>query len=590
MRKITLTSLLTLCCVLLVWSTALAGDKWVKINSKNFTVVGNANENDMRKVITHLEQFRQVLSLIFPDSRIATPVPTTVYIFKNHESFNPYKPRYKGKTREAVAGYFISGADMNVIALTIDTRYSNPYEVIFHEYEHFVLRNNLDRIPLWLNEGLAEFYSTFDATDDNLKISIGSPPPRHYITLKQTSLLPLKTLLAVDHKSRYYNDGEKAGIFYAESWALVHYLLLGADGKHKDQLSRFINNLNTDLPIEENFRQSFQIDFKTMENELRGYISKFAFPVLIGTFPQQVEFARDIQSSVLTQDQIEYYLGELLLRNNRPDEAEAHLTKSLDLNSRHAASQVALALVRLRQERRGAAEHLLQSAMQADPKNYSAYYLYAEMLATQNRYAEALKFYQQATQLQPNLAYLYAGLGFTYLELGKDEEALEAYKQGVRLDPRNHFFYRSRSYVYLRQARGAQATADALSYLQRQGWREDNSAYMALVAYFGYRQAGRTAMADQLLDEALPKLASADWPYPVVRYLKRELKEADLLALATDNDKLTEAHAYVGLALSLSDQREAAIPHLRWVRENGNKKFVEYPLAVAELARLETVK
>jgi tetratricopeptide (TPR) repeat protein len=588
MRKTALTSLLVLSCLLLVQSTALAGDKWVKISSKNFTVVGNANEEDMRKVVTRLEEFRQVLSMIFPNSRIATPVPTTVYIFKNHEAFAPYKPKYKGKTQEAVAGYFINGPDMNLIALTTDKRAANPYEVIFHEYEHFVLHNNLDHIPLWLDEGLAEFYSTFDASGDDLKISIGAPISRHLITLTGNPLLPLKTLLAVDHKSSHYNEGSKTGLFYAESWALVHYLLLGADGKHTDQLSRFISGLNSDLPIEENFRQSFQIDFKTMESELRDYIRKFAFPTLIGTFPKQLEYARDTQSSVLPDAEVEYYLGYLLLRNNRPDEAEAHLTKSLDLNSRLAASQVALALVRLRQERRGAAEKLLESARQADPKNYSAYYLYAEILARQNRYAEALKYYQQATQLQPNLAYLYADLGYAYLELEKDAEALEAYKQGVQLDPRNYFFYRSRSYVYLRLARGIQAATDALSFLQRLGWREDDSTYMALVAYFGYRQAGRGTAAEKLLDEALTKLDSAAWPYPVARYLKRELKEEDLLALATNTDKLTEAHAYIGLDLSLSGERAAALPHLRWVRDNGNKKFVEYPLALAELARLET--
>jgi hypothetical protein len=118
MRKTALTSLLVLSCLLLVQSTALAGDKWVKISSKNFTVVGNANEEEMRKVVTRLEEFRQVLSMIFPNSRIATPVPTTVYIFKNHEAFAPYKPKYKGKTVEAVAGYFINGPDMNLIALT----------------------------------------------------------------------------------------------------------------------------------------------------------------------------------------------------------------------------------------------------------------------------------------------------------------------------------------------------------------------------------------------------------------------------------------------------------------------------------------
>jgi hypothetical protein len=38
---------------------------------------------------------------------IETPVPTTVILFKSHSSFNPYKPKYKGKTKENAGGYLM---------------------------------------------------------------------------------------------------------------------------------------------------------------------------------------------------------------------------------------------------------------------------------------------------------------------------------------------------------------------------------------------------------------------------------------------------------------------------------------------------
>ena len=36
-------------------------------------------------------------------------------------------------------------------------------------------------------------------------------------------------VLAVDRDSPLYNERDKAGVFYAESWALLHYLLLGRE-------------------------------------------------------------------------------------------------------------------------------------------------------------------------------------------------------------------------------------------------------------------------------------------------------------------------------------------------------------------------
>ena len=44
----------------------------------------------------------------------------------------------------------------------------------------------------------------------------------------------------------------------------------------------------------------------------------------------------------------------------------------------------------------------------------------------------------------------------------------------------------------------------------------------------------------------------------------------------------TEAYAYIGLQLSITGRHTEAIPYLQWVKENGNRKFVEYPLALSE--------
>jgi len=54
-----------------------------------------------------------------------------------------------------------------------------------------------------------------------------------------------------------------------------------------------------------------------------------------------------------------------------------------------------------------------------------------------------------------------------------------------------------------------------------------------------------------------------------------------------DNDRMTEARTYVGLALAAAGDRQEALKHFQWVKENGNKSFVEFPAALMELRRLE---
>lgn len=562
-----------------------AKETWVRIESKNFTLIGNASESDMRKVATKLEEFRQTLALIFPEVKIETPVPTTVMIFKTHDGFRPFKPRYNGKVNDEVAGYFLAGPYMNYIAITAETRGLSPYEVIFHEYEHLVTGNNLLHVPLWLDEGLAEFYSSFATTDDVQKITLGLPLARHLVYLRTHPLVPLKTLLAVDRKSPYYGEGSKAGMFYAESWALVHYLMLGNQEKRKGQLLRFISLLNSDLPIEEMFRQAFQTDYKTIEEELRSYVYKFAFPALQGAFKQPVSFEKEVKSTPLSEAEVHYYLGGLLLNLSRPDDAEARLQKSISLDARFAPSVVSLGILKMNDDSEEA-KKLFQSAIEIDPRNYLAHYNLALALVRENLVEQAITSFKQSISLKPDMALAYMNLGYAYRQTGQEDDAIETFRQGLRVNPKEAYFYRALGYIYWQRGQGQFAANDAINYLRIKGWREEHSQYMVLMKYFGLRQAGRAADAARVLEEAEARLDTSSWPYPVFKYLQHALTLQELLALATDNDKLTEVHAYSGLELSLNGERADALEHLRWVKENGNKKFVEYLLALAEMYRI----
>jgi type I restriction-modification system DNA methylase subunit len=138
-------------------STVSAKDTWISIRTKNFYVIGNANENDLRKAALKLEQFREAFTQLLPGMKFNTPVPTTVVAFKNKSSYEPFGP-------PNTSGYFQAGADVNYIALSTDWYRRGDdglFEIIFHEFTHLLVDNTLKNSPLWFNEGLAEYYSTF---------------------------------------------------------------------------------------------------------------------------------------------------------------------------------------------------------------------------------------------------------------------------------------------------------------------------------------------------------------------------------------------------------------------------------------------
>src|SRR3712207_1948089 len=99
----------------LLISPAFASEKdvWTSVNSKNFELVGNANEKEIRRVATKLEQFREVFRQLFPKVNFNSAIPTRVVVFKNSGAYKPFKPvRADGKPDDGIAGYFHPGDDV----------------------------------------------------------------------------------------------------------------------------------------------------------------------------------------------------------------------------------------------------------------------------------------------------------------------------------------------------------------------------------------------------------------------------------------------------------------------------------------------
>ena len=97
----------------------------------------------------------------------------------------------------------------------------------------------------------------------------------------------------------------------------------------------------------------------------------------------------------------------------------------------------------------------------------------------------------------------------------------------------------------------------------------------------------KEAEAREILEEAAKKCDAAAWPFPVIRHLRGELSEDELMSAAGDEaGRKTEARTYLGLRLLAEGKGAEARRHFEWVREYGHKRFFEYPLAVAELGRL----
>jgi len=428
--KLLRASLLVALCGLSV--NVIARDSWVSVRSKHLLVIGNGSEKEIRQVTARLEQFREVVSTLLAKAGSDSAIPTTVIVFKDDASYGPFK------VSENNSGYFQPGQDVNYITLSTESRGDlDPFSTIFHEYTHLLVNDTFGKTPAWFNEGLAELYSTLSVSDDQ-RVVIGRPIRRHISTLQQNSLLPLRTLLEVDYKSPFYNESQKQSIFYAEAWALMHYLMMTDNGVRAPHVLEFLQLLNAHTALEPAFQKAFNTSIESFESALRGYVLQDHFRSNDLTFARKIQPSIEMTSASLSEAEVFAYEGDLLIHSNR-NEAETYLLKAVALDPNLIQAHASLGMARYRQGRMSEALPSLERAVEANSQNALVQYYYAAILSrpaenettltlglAPETAAKARAALKNAIALRPDFHDSYNLLAYLNLVMGTDiDETIE---------------------------------------------------------------------------------------------------------------------------------------------------------------------
>ncbi|HKV12010.1 MAG TPA: tetratricopeptide repeat protein [Thermoanaerobaculia bacterium] len=409
-------------------------EDWIELETANFTLYSNAGRANTEKIGTNLERLRAALKLLTPDLSLSSPYPTSIFVFKSSSSLEPYQRIYNGKPQKS-GGYFLSRRYGNYVAINGDPR-GDEMANIHHEYLHYVIRNNYASLPLWLNEGLAEYYSTFEVSGNEAKI--GLPHPHHIVWLRKNALIPLPTLLAIDEQSPEYNEESPRGAFYAESWALVHYLLAGSP-ERRTQAVEYLRLLQNGAPRDEAFQKTFG-DPAALERELRGYIQGYLFNFNRATVEPGTNLAVEVRPMAWAD--VLYRLGNLLVNVGGEHDASAaeHFKAALEAKPDHGPALAGLGEIEERAGRRREANAYYERAARLTPGDFLVQYLYAENLLELDPSRESREKARAAltrvVALQPDFAEAWARLGFSYSgSEALPPEAIQALETAFRLLP-----------------------------------------------------------------------------------------------------------------------------------------------------------
>jgi hypothetical protein len=248
---------------------------WVQVQSPHFTLITNASEKQGAHVLDQFECMRWIFQTLFPGTNVDPPVPIIVIAVKSKKDFAALEPQeYLAKGQMSLTGVFLNTQDKNYILLRLDAEGEHPYSTIYHEYTHLQLSRDSDWLPLWLNEGLAEFFQNTEIHDK--EVQLGEPSFNDLLFLHQNRIIPLTTLFKVDATSPYYHEGQKGSIFYAESWALTHLLEITDRQSNTHHLTDYVQLMSRHEDSIVAAQKAFG-DLDQLQKALESYIGQGAF-------------------------------------------------------------------------------------------------------------------------------------------------------------------------------------------------------------------------------------------------------------------------------------------------------------------------
>lgn len=455
---------------------------WLEVRSPHFRVITNGSDRDARQVARAFEQMRAVFASQFPGFTLEAPAPLLVLAARDEETMKMLLPQmFKARVGSQIGGLFQKGwereyAVVRLDQVTSDRRNPDTYATIYHEYTHTLLHTNFRWLPLWLDEGLAEFYAYTRFEGD--KMYIGAPSKSHRVEMLDfRTPTPLRTFIAT--RSSISQDEGDSQLFYAQAWALTHFLTFGPGMDQGDKLKKFFNLLMRGTDQVKAFEAVFG-NIEEVDKAYRNYINRIAYPTGVVPYVASVE-EKDYSGRQLSMSETQAELAafQILFRNF--DLVRGLAETALKSDPKIALAHEDLAFAEFNEGRDEDALREFSQAVELDPKLYLSLFAKAMMLpisrsdtpADQASFKEALL---RVVALNPRFAPAYVELAKLDLARGEGDAALQMAQKAEGLEPFRSGYRVLTGQIVLRTGHPAEASARAAYVADRWGGPDHDEA------------------------------------------------------------------------------------------------------------------
>jgi tetratricopeptide (TPR) repeat protein len=310
-----------------------AEPRWIKLKSPDFEMYTSASEKAARETLHYFEEVRS----FFVQGKVALPgktLPIRIIAFGSTKEYTPYAPN------DFTSAFYHHGITSDDIVLSQIG--SDAFPMAVHEYVHLVLKHLGLKLPLWLNEGMAELYSTMKPVGD--KVLVGNLLTVRHEALLRDQWVPLAPILEADANSSFYRTKEGAAALYNEGWALAHMMVLTSE--YRPGFAKFLDTVSTGMPTAQALKEVYGKTVAQVDHELQVYIHGTHFQgAYFGQSPEKVNDQVDVEPAAPFD--VKLALAVTLSRDGRYPDCKAAMEELIKDDPNRPETYVQLANVAL---------------------------------------------------------------------------------------------------------------------------------------------------------------------------------------------------------------------------------------------------
>ena len=265
-----------------------------EFSSANYHFKTDLADGQARGFARQFDLLHEEFTRRFPDLPVRSPLRLRVFIFSRRADYlQELRTRWAVEAEDTGGLFFVADSSAIVAFWTEDLPPRRVHHVMQHEaFQQFAFTRFGDDLPVWLSEGLAEYYGYAVMAHDQLVA--GQAGPRVIDSVKQAIELkthvPLPRLMAITPDEwRRQVGARRARLLYDQVWSLAHFLLHADGGQYRAPLMRYLRLLNNGTRSKDAFSRAFGDDLDALEARWRDHAAALQ-PGAFVTAIERIEF------------------------------------------------------------------------------------------------------------------------------------------------------------------------------------------------------------------------------------------------------------------------------------------------------------